>query len=323
MSRLIAIALRAVPPVDRRQNGAAIEGLSQELIEGGDSSVLKEARGIAGYGLRKRVRLNIDWLRALPWADALWLLALPIASVQTAMLVLSGPFVDRNAIAHTWPGLWFAAAGIASLVAIAGAALRRRSVLALGALALSALLIYDEYWQGGGMVRGSSHTQDFSFAPLVHNSILGPVALVLIPTTLFLVATAAVRPPRHRMSWLTIAWSVLPFAAVLLLRHQQTTNEPQLSYSMLGLFALFCGIAALSVRSVLGDRAEYGLAAGLLLALQTPLLGLQLAFSALNVGVVGPFPVGVALPILLAILLLPLAAAAAIVRTTAGPGRLG
>ena len=323
-SRMINVALRALPKESRKHDGPAISSLAADMVDGGASKV-SQARGIAGYGVKKRVLINLEWVRELPWRAALWMLALPIASVQAVMLLLSSRIVERLAVADLWPGVWTLAMFGAVAFTVVGAATRRRLVLLLGAAGLLALLIFDEYASGGGMVGGVSHTQDFSF-PLLPDSVLSPVALILIPTTLLLIAAGSLRPPEpvsenhYKYVWM---WGWMMFGFAMQLPIQRDLATPSIIYSSLGVVALLTGVIALTVFAVRRNRPEAGLAAGLLLGSQTLLFGCQILFA---MPAVAGNLFGATVAALIALLAvtfgIPAAAAFLIVRYSAGPRRL-
>ncbi|MBJ7459028.1 MAG: hypothetical protein JHD02_07570 [Thermoleophilaceae bacterium] len=271
--RIFRLALRAVPAQIRKSNGPAILGMAEDMIDSGRSGAVKEARGIAGYGVRKRLMLNRDWLRALPFGEGLRLLALPIAILQLVILLLTARSFDLLALEFAWPGKWLLVALALSAAAATGALMRNRIVLGVSAFALLALFLLDTYGSGGSMLHGTSHTRDIAFSmfDLGTQRVLAPAALIMIPSTL-LIAISSLTD-----------WS----------KDRAASQGP--------------------VR---------GVAAGLLLASQTPLLGLLLAFSLVNSGFGGDWPVAIAIVATLAVLLSPLVAAFVLVRVTAGPRRL-
>jgi hypothetical protein len=216
MSRAISLALRFAPASTRANDGAAIAALAQEMIDAGDSTTKRQAASIAAYGSRKRMLGYGDWLTGLPRRAALWMLALPLIVVQTVLLGLT----------FKSDGRWTIAVVVASLIAASGALLKRRHLLLAGSGLLLGLLLFDQYAPGGGMRGGFSHTRDFSFALLGDASLLAPVALLLIPTTLLLVLTGFVRPPQRRSESQTRRSLVL--AAGLLLASQSLLIGVQL-----------------------------------------------------------------------------------------------
>ena len=112
------------------------------------------------------------------------MLALPIASVQAVMLLLSSRIVERLAVADL---LWTLAMFGAVAFTVVGAATRRRCSPP-GAAGLLALLIFDEWkWLVASATPRTSHSRRC-------DSVLSPVALILIPTTLLLIAAGSLRP---------------------------------------------------------------------------------------------------------------------------------
>jgi hypothetical protein len=321
---MIDLAMRALPAKSRENDGLAIYSLAMDMVEGGSSSIA-QAGGIASYGVKKRLLLNFEWVRELPWRSALWMLALPIASVQAVMLLLSSGVFDQAGDFQLWPGKWNVAVFAMVGLTLVGAARRRRFPLLTGALGLLALLVIDEYAPGGGMVAGMSHTQDFSI-PNMSSSVLAPVALILIPTTILLLAAGSLRPPvakspRHSKYIALSALMIVGFAASM--PFQYKLRDPAIIYSSLGVAFVVVGVIAITVFAVWRDRPDAGLAAGLLLGSQTLLLGCQLMYSNIHLfdGILNA-----SIPSLIAYLamafVVPIAVAFGIIRYAAGPRRL-
>jgi hypothetical protein len=324
--RILNMAMIAVPAAVRKSSGAEISGMAADMIEGGESNVVREASGIVGYGLKKRVLNNRDWLRDLPWGDSLRLLALPIASLQMTMLLLSGVYLNQISTSNPWPGKWAVVAFLIGALTVYGAARRRPWVLSGAATALLVLLAYDEYGPGGGMVQGTSHTLDFSF-PLVHQSILSPVALILIPTTVLLIACGvamrgAWAPQKKSEKVVRAAWCALPAAALLLIPHQHTTNNPAFTYGACATLIFFAAVIALGVTAMTERRPERGLAAGLLLGTQWILLGVQTLVYVPYLSWIESLSISAAIAVVFAICCVPLVIAGVMIRLTAGPRRL-
>lgn len=274
-SRMINLALRAVPPPVRARDGAAIVSMAEDLANSGRSSAAREARGIAGYGVKKRAALNLDNLRSMPWGAALWRLALPIATVQLAMLIASSWISASPAGAAVWPGSWWACTLLVGVTGVVAAALRSRLALGVAAFGLLALFAFDTWGPGGSMLGDVSHTRDFSLG--FGSSLYSPVALVIIPTTLLLLlAATANAPDRLRSGWATSAWIALPCVALLGAQFGVT----QLSTALTGqalVLAVDAGFAALALSSLIDGRRADLLAAALLLCAQSLLLGVALA----------------------------------------------
>lgn len=266
-ARMIGLALRALPAEARSDVGPAIAAMAEDMIEQGSSSSLKEARGIAGYGMRKRLLRNWDWLLQLPWAGALWLLALPIASL-TALLIAGTTstfwIVLRPEGGLGYPGLWLIGVGVALAFAIAGACSRRRSLLALGAGALLSAFVYDTWGPSGSMLHGTSHTYD-----LVLGGAYVPASLLLIPTTILLLAASAARPPARRPHWATsLVWVALPVLAAAAWRSTLLISGTEtLSVAVVLVVSLCFSLLALS--GAARRRTDQLLAAALLLASQS------------------------------------------------------
>jgi hypothetical protein len=317
--RLIRRALRVVPLETRLTEGEAVRDMAVDMVESGASSEFKEARGIVAYGLKKRAGFEFEWARGLPWAAALWSMALPIASVQLALLLTSvsalNGYPGGGALATA---LWIAI-GAFSIVSMYGGAARNRTWLAVGAIGTLSALLLDL-----GLSAGSSYVfaADLNIAD---TRITTYGSLVLIPTTLMLVAAAFTTPVRldPAYSWrsvlTTCSFVLLPVYVAL-----DSIADNGMGANQLDVMSLFLGLVMavlyLATTSLWYGKTERGVAAGMLIVSQSPMLALLFAtvtMHAINLPDSFQFGVGVTCIALAVGFVLALAAARKLVRNVA------
>lgn len=292
-TRIFAICARTIPAAWRQSHGAALTDLATEMVESKNSSAPREALGIVLYGLRKRTPKSIRRIAELPWAESLWLLAAPVASIQFAVLLLaqrSGLLLNTQGDYGFQLGMWWTAMLAASGLALIAAVRRDRLILGLGGIAVLVLALFDTYGPGGSMLGGTSHGVDLGSS----SGILSPAVLFLLPTTLLPIAAAFVRPtqmpstsaPARALGRLAIAAPPLIALALTYGRIVGTGEPPRsilwLSVGEPGYLAVLTVIFGSSLLLALLCRSvrhpASALAAALLIATQIPALALVTTF---------------------------------------------
>ena len=175
-------------PKARRSDARVVRDCAREAVDAAGLRALpRESLSLITAGMRTRIGLAATELWHAPWRDALAVLALPLAA--TILLVWTFGFVPRYD--HWPPGEGWSLLLGGSLLAVTGAALERRWVTAIGAIAVF-VAAASPYLGYGTDVPGSSVTPTFFWGYHVDYG-----AASLLPT-LLLVAGALSLPRRPR-----------------------------------------------------------------------------------------------------------------------------
>jgi hypothetical protein len=133
--RMLRIALRAYPARRRRRDGEVLLDTSAELIDGGESTALREALGLLGGGIGARIEGGRAIAVTGPWQQCLARLAVPVAAIVLALWAVA--YVTLAGMGRFYPVILAAAA-----LAFAGAVARSRPMAVTGWLAVGTLVAY-------------------------------------------------------------------------------------------------------------------------------------------------------------------------------------
>lgn len=256
-ARRLRAALRAYPRDTRQAEGDLIISLAGDMVDGGQSSINREALGMLRGGLAARA----GDLANAPWEEALRRVSLPIAAALLAFNIGALAFwLGMDGL--VWPGWsWIAALGAPGL-AVFGLLAGRRMPLALGA----ALICLLGFAQGNGpflagrLLNGNLYWATGGFDI--------PILACAIPAGMLLLATAlcAGRRAARLATLTTLTWVVAGAIAVRLIYVQQLTVGG-VALNGTGICVVAYGIvmvAALAVGLVRCRRDPAGMLAGLL-----------------------------------------------------------
>lgn len=291
--RVFKLCARSIPRPQRHADGDAITGLAAEMAASGRSSATREAFGIVRFGIRQRILQPARRTAELPWREALWLLAGPVAAIQFAVLLLAVR-PDATLIAAEgggYLGRWWTAILLSAGVAIVAAVRRNRGLLGISASLVLALAVIDTWGPGGSMLGNASHGVDLGSS----GWLFSPAVLFLMPVTVLPVLAAFVRPPaapemRPRLRLLgLIATAAAPLFA-LVMTYGRITGDGRLpgsflqfSFDELGYLnfvVIALGIGLVLTMLARGVRRPAAvLSAALLIASQIPLLSLLAMFA--------------------------------------------
>lgn len=209
-ARALRLCLRAYPRERRERDGEVLLSLAHELCGGGSTS-WREAAGLLRGGVTERARIRWRGLVRAPWRAALATLALPLAAVHLAVWVAG--------IARLYDplplGKWWTLVLGGSLLAVIGAALRRRAVATAGSLGVLVALAHyglSTYIDGAG-AQPAHFSSELAGIPFELDSAMLPAALVLFLASLALPR----RPVAPVRGLLTLLGAALPAIGLLLL----------------------------------------------------------------------------------------------------------
>jgi hypothetical protein len=171
-------------PRARRNDARVVRDCAREAVDAAGLRALpRECLSLVSAGMRTRIGLAASDLWHAPWREALTVLALPLAA--TLLLVWTFGFVPRY---DHWPlgEGWTMLLG-GSLLAVIGAALERRWVTAIGAIAVF-IAAASPYLGYGTDVPGNSLTPTFFWGYHVDYG-----AASLLPTLLLVAGALSLR----------------------------------------------------------------------------------------------------------------------------------
>lgn len=291
----LRVALRAYPRAARQAEGDVLISLARDMVDGGQSSVNREALGLLQGGLLARAGDLAD----VPWGKALHRAGLPIAAALLALNIGMFSFWIEGL---TWPGWSWILVVAAPALAVFGLLGGWRSPLILGAALICLLGVA----QGNGLMPAVGLQGDIGWP--TGGFTLPPLACA-IPAGILLLAAGCSRGHRASRSTIlaTLAWVIAgAIAARLLVPAEVTVGS--ITLNGVALCMATYGIAAVTAM-VVGTGRRRRDPAGMLAGI----LGLATVLPVALLYAVSSVPLGDNL-LLLLLALSTLATTAAVIR---------